>query len=107
MANENIITPQLSLPFQFVDNTALEVEQGDDGEIQQAIYAVLAYEPGQLMCNPQFGVPEPTFAKAGVNIQALNTAILFWEKRADEILERDTQWYMKLIDTITIRRNYS
>lgn len=105
MANEDILTPQWALPFQFVENTVLEVEQGSDQEIQQAIYAILSYEPGQLTCEPTLGIPEPTFSKSGVDIQALSQIILHWEPRADEVIDRDPDWYRKLIDTITIRRN--
>jgi hypothetical protein len=85
----------------------LEVEQGSDGEIQQSVYAILMYEPGHLLCLPKFGMPEPTFSKAGVNISALSHTILQWEPRADELIDRDPNWYRTLIDTVTIRRNYS
>jgi hypothetical protein len=106
--NQNIITPHWSLPFQFTsDGSVLEVEQGSDPEIQNAIYAILSYEPGQLVCDPSFGMPEPTFRQFGVNIDALTKLIAAWEPRADEIIDRNPNWYMSLIDTITIRRSHA
>jgi len=107
MANEDIITPQWLLPFTFSENTVLEVEQDEDQEIQQSVYAILSYEPGQLLCDARFGIPEPTFSKTGVNLEALSHTILYWEPRADEVIDRDPDWYKKLIDTITIRRYFS
>jgi len=106
MSNENIVTPHWQLPFQFTfDGSAVEIEQGSDNEIQQAIYAYLAYQPGQLMCYATFGMPDPTLKKGATNLTAVNNLLVGWDDRVDEIISRDPGWIQTLVDTVTIQRN--
>jgi hypothetical protein len=105
MANEDIITPQWALPFQFTsDGDVLETEQGSDEEIQNNVWAILSYEPGELIANPDFGIYETTFRKGGTNIEAIRQLIVKWEPDADEIIERDPDWIKTMVETISIWR---
>jgi hypothetical protein len=105
MANEDIITPQWALPFQFTDDgDVVACEQDSDEEIQNNVWAILSYEPGQLIANPDFGINEPTLRKGGVNLDALSQLITRWEPGATEVISRDPTWIKTMIDTITIWR---
>ena len=105
MSISDIITPQWDLPFTFTGDSVREIEQGSDEDIQNCIWVILSYEPGQLICNPDFGVLESVFRKSGTNLDVIRQAITRWEDRADELIDRDPNWYKTMIDTITIRRN--
>jgi hypothetical protein len=105
MANEDIITPQWALPFTFTDDgDVVACEQSSDEEIQNNVWTILSYEPGQLIANTDFGIMEPTFRKGGVNLDALSQLIVKWEPEATEVISRDPEWFRTLIDTITIWR---
>jgi hypothetical protein len=106
VANENIVTPHFQLPFQFTeDGNALEIEQGSDNEIQQSAYAILSYQPGQLVHDPTFGIPDPTLQKGGVNLTAVASALSSFDNRIDDILESDPSWVVTLIEVVNVRRN--
>jgi hypothetical protein len=105
MANEEIITPQWALPFTFTDDgDVLACEQSSDEEIQNNVWTILSYEPGQMIANPDFGIPEPTFQKGGVNLDILSQLIVKWEPEATEVIRRDPMWFKTMVDTITVWR---
>jgi hypothetical protein len=108
MPNEDIITPQWSLPFTFTDDgDVLACEQDSDEEIQNNVFAILSYEPGELIASPTFGMYETTFAKDGTNLDALQQLITRWEPGAFEVISRDPMWFKTMVDTISIWRGSS
>lgn len=99
-------SPHIRFPFTFTDDgEVLEVEEGSDLEVQQCAWAVLSYEPGQLIADPEFGTPSQVFKKNGVDIDQVRGIVERNDDRANEILERDPFWFETLVDTITIRRD--
>jgi len=107
MANEHVITPHWELPFRFTkDGDALAVEQDSDSDIQNCVYAILAYQPGQLLCDPTFGMSDPSLKKVVMDLSSLSKLIIKWDDRAKEIIDRDPNWMRRLVDTISVRRNF-
>ena len=108
MSNEDIITPQFALPFEFLsDGDVRLTEQGSDEEVQNNVWTILSYEPGQLIASPDFGTLQTVFSKDGTNLDSLQQIITKWEPNANEIIESDPNWFKNAIETITVRRDLS
>lgn len=98
--------PEFAIPFTFTsDGSALEIEVDSDAEIQQGVWTVLSYEPGQLLVDPQFGMPDQSFKKNGVDLDLLTTTIQRFDSRAVEVIEEDPLWFSTLVERIVIRRD--
>jgi hypothetical protein len=96
--------PEFVLPFELTPDGAAVLEQGSYEEIQQCVYALMRCEPGDLIDNPSFGVPSQLFLKGGADLDAIETAIVEQESRANVVIEADPDWFETLTETISIRR---
>lgn len=97
--------PEFLLPFKLTSTGALEIEQGEPEEIQQCVYVSLCFQPGDLLVQPDMGLPDQLFHKGGVDLDAIQAAITEDEPRASEVIDRDPAWLTTLVETITIRRD--
>jgi hypothetical protein len=105
----SIIAPEISLPFTFdmPNGDVLQVEQGSDQDIVNRIWIALSYEPGMWPADPSLGIPQQAFRKGGADLNAIERAIMNFVPDAQEIIERDLNWFVDLVDRIQIRRNES
>lgn len=103
----NLINPEFEIPFTFdlSSGSVREIEQGTDEEIQQRVWAALSYEPGQLLADPDVGIPDQTFRLGGADLNLIQRILQKWVPDAQEVISRDPNWFQTLIDTITIRRD--
>lgn len=79
--------PHLALPVRFVGGAAVTVEQDSTDEIAQCVETILRYRPGQRPELPDFGVADPTFQMAPIDLDRARAAVLEWEPRARTIIE--------------------
>jgi hypothetical protein len=100
-----IDNPEFQLPFKLVSDGALEIEQGAAEEIQQCIYGICCFRIGERLDMPTFGIPDELFQKGGVDLDALENAVLEWEDRAEALFEQDPNWIRTLVSQITIGRD--
>lgn len=76
--------PHFAAPFSFNGaGVANVVEQDSVEEVAACVYNVVVCIEGQRIDEPDFGIPDPMFANAPVDITAIEDAIAQWEPRAD------------------------
>jgi len=102
-----IENPEFALPFAFdlANNTVQMVEQDSDVDIANRIWIALSYEPGMFDPIPDFGMPSPAFMKGGADLNVFEKTIRRWIPEANEIIDRNPNWFATLVDEISIRRN--
>jgi len=102
-----VINPEFDVPFTFDFNTGSvnEVEQGSDYDIANQIWALLTYEPGQLIAQPTLGIPDQSFSLNGANLDMIQRVIQKWIPGANELITRDPNWFQTLIDQIYIQND--
>ena len=98
-----IDTPQFQLPFRFVGNRVVEIEEDSIEEVTQCVYAVLVYHRGQLIFNPAFGIPEQLFRERGANLSELRRSIEELEPRVTALVQEGTWDLAGLAETVGIR----
>lgn len=83
--------PHLAVPFQLSGTRAATVQDGTEDEVRQNVAVLVATRPGERLCVPQFGLPDPTFGPGGrtPSSAVLEAAVARWEPRARLALEYD------------------
>lgn len=103
------INPEFQVPFtfDFAAGSVVEVEQGDDNEIQQRVWTALSYQPGQLLYDATIGIEDQAFRLGGADLNLIERIVQKWVPDANEVITRDPNWFQTLVDTVTIRRDNS
>lgn len=78
--------PKFDLPLRYSKGKASVNEQGSVEDIAACVTAVCLCRPDDLMDNPDFGVPDPTF-KQSVNAQDFLPFIERWEPAASVLAQ--------------------
>lgn len=78
------LTPHFSIPFEVSGGAPLEVEQDTPQEVSNCVDAVLHTPEGTWIDEPEFGVPDETFAQQVPNPDAVvyTAAVERWEPRS-------------------------
>lgn len=106
MSNSDIINPEVYLPLQFIDGDVQLIEQESDEDDQQRVYAILAYEPGQLAADPLFGTPSQVFSVGGVDLDALAQVVQSVDPSLSEVFSDDTPtWFSDLVQHISATKD--
>lgn len=82
-------TPHFALPFRVTSAGADTVEQGSLDEIIASVYGALAYQQGQRIERPDFGLPEQAFLQGGADLDEIRATIARWEPRADALTDEE------------------
>jgi phage baseplate assembly protein W len=59
------LLPHFAVPFEVSAGAPLEVEQDTAAEISQCVRAILHTPEGSMLDDPEFGIPDETFAELG------------------------------------------
>jgi hypothetical protein len=55
--------------------------------------------------DPTLGIPSPAFRKGGADLSIIEKTIRRFVPEADDVIERNPNWFVTLVDQISIRRN--
>jgi len=88
--------PHFALPFRFANPQAAVNEQDSLDEIADAVLAILICPEGFRVELPSFGLPDPTFAMPGPDLDDIREVIETWEPRAAVVLDE----YPDLLDVL-------
>lgn len=76
--------PHFQAPFSFNGaGVANVVEQDSVEEVGSCVYNVVVCMQGQRLDEPDFGIADPMFAAAPVDIAGIEDVVTTWEPRAD------------------------
>jgi hypothetical protein len=77
------ITPHFKSPFNFNNATGIVdvVDQDTLAEYMACVSNVVECFQGDWQDNPSFGIPNPLFADAPLDLTAMQSAITLWEPR--------------------------
>jgi hypothetical protein len=93
--------PHLAYPFEVARQGnrigARTVEQDSQAEIAQCVYAVLATPPGSRIEAPDFGLADPTFL--GADLDVIRAALDDAEPRAVYLADEDLEG---MVQTVTL-----
>lgn len=106
-APTTIENPEFAIPFTFdmANGGTIMVEQDSETDLVNRIWIALSYEPGMLTALPEFGIPSQVFRTDGADLGLIEKAIVKYVPEASELVERDPNWFMSLIDTVQVRRD--
>lgn len=84
--------PKFRVPLQLQNGRLALVEQDSEDNVAACVYAILAYERGSRLEDPNFGVDDPSFETVPVDTDEWLEQIAAYEPRAqvqttEEILE--------------------
>lgn len=77
-----VATPHLAYPFTILASGAVVLQQDTVEEVASCIGAISACLIGERDDNPLFGIPDPLFAIAPIDVAALDAALISQEPRA-------------------------
>lgn len=76
-------TPHFSAPFRFTSVGSVAVDDQDTlPEVRSCVLNVVDCFLGDCPDIPSFGIPNPLFKNAPIDVNAIQQAILTWEPRA-------------------------
>lgn len=78
----NVRVPKLTVPFNIVGTEANVVEQDSPEEVAQCVEALIRTYIGELVDEPEYGVPDMVFAEGDIDVEALAAVVTEWEPRA-------------------------
>lgn len=90
---KSVSIPHFSLPFRYVNGSALVNEQDSIDDIADCVYAVCVTDPGDRDDLPDFGLVDPTFGLEPLNASAAQTQIETWEPRASVLIDMAPDQY--------------
>lgn len=95
-------TPVLQWPFKINEaGTAIDyVEQDTPAEVAQRVAVLFSTNPGDLVDEPAFGIPEPIFKEGGITQDELLSAVNKWVPEAALIFTTDE--LVELVQTIEV-----
>lgn len=93
---------QMSYPLRFVNGLPVMVEQDSAQEIAECVEVILRYPAGSCVDLPEFGIPDPTFAQNGLDLDVVRDVVEEWEPRAEAVLERDPRFLADALDAVTV-----
>lgn len=82
-------TARFDLPFRFSDGRAVTVQADGQADIQNCVEALLRTTRGERLEEPEYGIPDMTFASGGPSVAPIREAIDRWEPRARYAAEAD------------------
>lgn len=81
--------PHLSLPIRVENGALAAVEQDSPDHLQDRVYAVLAYRPGQRLDRPDFGLPQQAMRQGGASLEEIRQTVERFEPDAVVLVDRD------------------
>lgn len=94
--------PHLAFPIRFIGDDVLTVEQDTIEEIELCVRTILAWRIGERPEAPEFGIPDPTFGQAPIDLEPIRAAVLDFEPRARLLLEQAQGAGVNQLDTIIL-----
>lgn len=92
--------PHFDYPFRFGGGgSVVVVEQNSDKDVMNCIYAAVKTERGGRLYVPTFGIDDPTFSEAPLDLATIESQIRDSEPRANINTAQEIE---ELIDTITV-----
>jgi len=95
--------PRLSLPLRLEGEGLATIEQDSIEDVAQGVYAVLSYERGERLEDPEFGIEDPTFEVEPIDTSPWLTQIDRYEPRANVQTTEDVTELLGSIE-VQIRR---
>lgn len=74
--------PHFPVPFKF----GVYTEQDSDQEIEDCVETIIRFPIGQRPEEPEFGIPDQTFAVPAPNVDKIQAAVSRWEPRANPVI---------------------
>lgn len=74
--------PKLRVPLRLENGRLALVEQGSQDNVAGCVYAILSYERGSRLEDPDFGVEDPTFGTMPLDLDEWFEQIAAYEPRA-------------------------
>lgn len=91
--------PKFRIPLQMQNGRLALVEQDSQDNVAGCVYALLSYERGSRVEDPDFGVEDPTFSQLPFDTQEWLEQIHRYEPRAGVATSEEA---FDLIDTILV-----
>lgn len=79
--------PHLALPIRYENGLFITNEQDSDKEAVDCVKAILSFEVGSRIEDPEFGIADPTFETQPIDTQDIAQAISDYEPRVDATIE--------------------
>lgn len=83
------LIPKLSIPPRLQNGRLAVCEQDSQENVAACVYAVLSYEEGQRIEDPDFGIEDPTFEQLPVDVEEWMEKIGIYEPRAEVQTEQE------------------
>lgn len=101
MASEVIPSkvPRLALPLRMEGSSLATVAQDSTEDVAQCVFAVLSYEIGSRLEDPEFGIDDPSFGIEPIDTSSWIPQIARYEPRAKVTTSEDLG---ALLSTITV-----
>ena len=96
--------PRLSLPLRLEGEGLATIEQDSIEDVAQGVYAVLSYERGERLEDPEFGIDDPTFDLEPVDVSTWLAQIDRYEPRAAVATREDVSELLSAIE-VEVRRH--
>jgi phage baseplate assembly protein W len=92
--------PHFTLPLRFERGAAVVAEQDETDDIASCVVAILLCPIGMRAELPEFGITDPTFSMAAVDVDVISAAVHRWEPRAEALFSRDSDALDELIEYV-------
>lgn len=89
--------PKLRMPLRFDGGRLAIVEQDSPENVRGAVFACLAYELGERIEDPDFGIEDPTFEETPLDTTEWIEAINRYEPRAEVQTSQDVEEFVDVI----------
>lgn len=96
--------PRLALPLRLIGEGFATVEQDSIEDVAQGTFAVLAYERGERIEDPEFGIDDPTFDVEPIDTDVWLSQIARYEPRAAVTTTEDVTELLGSIEVQVSRR---
>lgn len=84
------VTPHLRVPFAINGSRASAVEQDTVDEIEQCVQAIIRTPIGELLDEPELGIPDYLFTQSNDDaVDEITEAVSEWEPRASVSVVED------------------
>lgn len=99
---------QVKVPITFgPDGDLVTIEQDSRADIVQCMWACIAYELGERLDAPDFGISDQALkeykATGAADIEEIGRALARWEPRAAALISREPNLVQQLIERIGVR----
>lgn len=94
--------PHFAFPFQFATPQAAVVEQDTIEDVVACATVILSCPKGYRVELPEFGLPDPTFSVAPLDVDVIAETLDTWEPRASNLINDQPDKFDELVRHVQV-----